>query len=657
MHMEDIQAGSLIPRQALFGNPDRQKLAISPDGSQLSWLAPLDGVMNLWIAPIDNPAAAKALSQERERGIRNYSWAYTNRHVLYLRDMGGDENWHLICINLSTGEHTDLTPFEGVQARIQQLSPAYPEEVLVGLNRRDTELHDVYRISICSRQMELMLENPGFVELGTDDSFTVRLAQKVAEDGSLDYYKPTAGGSWQQLFSIPMEDSMVSEIKGFSADGSAVYLIDSRGQDLAALISCSLANGQVTVLAKAEKADIDGLLIHPVSKVIEAASSTYQRRSWQALQPSIMEDITSLQAVEDGDLEVHSRSLDDRYWVVSYKLDRKPLHWYLYDRQQATVKFLFSDRLALDNTRLAAMHNAVVKSRDGLDLVTYYSLPEESYRPGTSCPVPNQPLPTLIVVHGGPWGRDTWGFSALHQWLANRGYAVISVNYRGSTGFGKTFMNAGNCQWGRKMQDDLADAMDWAVAKGIADPARVAIFGASYGGYAVLSALAFTPERYACGIDLVGPSNLQTLLETVPPYWKPFLNLLVSRMGNYRTEEGQADLAARSPLHKAGQISRPLLIGQGANDPRVHQSESDRIVKSLQANNTPVTYILYPDEGHGLGRQENTLSFYAVAEAFLSAHLGGAMEPFGRNFDGASLMVLEGANLIPGLEPALAEMR
>lgn len=645
--MQSTSVNQLIPRQTLFGNPDRQSVAISPNARYISWLAPSDGVMNIWIAPLDNPVAARSVSREQERGIRNYAWAFTNRHILYLRDMGGDENWHLICLSLDSGEQLDLTPHEGIQARIQQLSPLFPAEVLVGLNLRDRELHDIYRISLLDGKSSLLFENPGFVEVGTDRSFAIRLGQKVVDDGSLDYYVPDAAGTWNTLFSVPMEDSMVSEIKGFSADGSAVYLIDSRGHDLASLVSCNLADGSVSVLARGAKADIDDVLLHPSTRIVEAVSSTHLRKAWHILQPSVEADFAILQKIEKAELYIHDRSLDDNFWIVSYQSDCAPLHWYLYDRAQSAVRFLFSDRSSLADAPLVAMNSVILKSRDGLDLVTYYSLPAQSA----------QPLPAVMLVHGGPWGRDKWGFSAMHQWLANRGYAVFSVNYRGSAGFGKAFMNAGNCQWGRKMQDDLADAMDWAVAQGIADPAKCAIMGASYGGYAVLAALAFDSERYACGVDLVGPSNLQTLLESVPPYWKPFLNLLVSRMGDFRTEEGKADLFARSPLHKADRICRPLLIGQGTNDPRVPQAESDRIVKGLQANNTPVTYILYPDEGHGLGRPENTLSFYAVAEAFLSAHLGGLVENFGRDFDNSSMMVLEGASLVSGLEPALAELR
>jgi dipeptidyl aminopeptidase/acylaminoacyl peptidase len=298
------------------------------------------------------------------------------------------------------------------------------------------------------------------------------------------------------------------------------------------------------------------------------------------------------------------------------------------------------------------MHPFVIPSRDGLNLVSYYTLPLGSDSDDDG--IPDAPLPAVLAVHGGPWGRDVWGYNAQHQWLANRGYAVLSVNFRASTGFGKAFVNAGNREWGHKMHDDLIDAVEWAVEAGIADRDKIAIMGGSYGGYATLAGLTFTPETFACGVDIVGPSNLVTLLETTPPYWKPQIEMLTSRVGDHRTKEGRAFLKKCSPLTYADKICRPLLIGQGANDPRVKQAEADQIVGAMQEKDIPVTYVLYSDEGHGFARPENRMSFNAVAEAFLAECLGGRFEPVGDDFQGSTIGVPVGAKGVPGLPESLS---
>ena len=314
--------------------------------------------------------------------------------------------------------------------------------------------------------------------------------------------------------------------------------------------------------------------------------------------------------------------MDDDFWVAAYLLDDGPVRYYRYDRVKKEARFLFSNREALEGLPLAKVHPVVIKSRDGLDLVSYYMLPLDSDRDSPGHPA--NPLPIALLVHGGPWARDNWGYNPVYQLLANRGYAVLSVNFRGSTGFGKDFVNAANMEWAGKMHDDLIDAVQWAIDQNIADPRRVAILGGSYGGYATLAGLTFTPDTFACGVDIVGPSNLVTLLNTIPPYWEPQVELWANTVGDHRTEEGRAFLTERSPLTHVDRISKPLLIGQGANDPRVKQAESEQIVQAMQDKNIPVTYALYPDEGHGFARPENNLSFFAVTEAFLAGCLGGA---------------------------------
>jgi dipeptidyl aminopeptidase/acylaminoacyl peptidase len=369
------------------------------------------------------------------------------------------------------------------------------------------------------------------------------------------------------------------------------------------------------------------------------------------LDPAIGEDLKYLQSVTDGEISVMSRTSDDSRWIVGYMKDNGPVRFYAYNRPARSATFLFTNRPELESSKLARMHPQAIKSRDGLTLVSYLSLPvwtdpDEDGRPAS-------PLPTILLVHGGPWGRDEWGYDSLHQLLANRGYAVLSVNFRASTGFGKKFVNAGNKEWGGKMHDDLVDAVNWAVMSGVADAKKTAIMGGSYGGYATLVGLTSTPDLFAAGVDIVGPSNLVTLLNTIPPYWAPQLDLFTTRVGDHRTPEGRKLLESRSPLTHVDRISKPLLIGQGANDPRVKQAESDQIVSAMQAKKIPVTYTLFPDEGHGFARPENNIAFMAIAEAFLARHLGGRVEPIGDGFKGSSVTVPQGADLVPGLAQAL----
>jgi dipeptidyl aminopeptidase/acylaminoacyl peptidase len=641
----------LIPRATLFGNPDRTSVTLSPDGEHLAYLAPLDGVLNVWVAPVDAPQEARPVTRDTGRGIRVYAWAYTNEHILYLQDIGGDENWRAYCVDLRSGEEHDLTPESGVRAELQQLSEQHPNELLIGLNDRDPQLHDIYRVKIPSGERELVVRNDGYVGFLTDDTFAVRFALKVTPQGAIEVLI-RQGDGWAPFTEIPAEDAMSTNPVTLSASGDTLYLTDSRGRDTAALVAWDLGTGEKRVLAEDPKVDAGSVWIHPRTKSVQAVGFTHTRRRWQVIDEAIREALERLERVVDGDLQVVSRSLDDRRWIVAYVIDRGPVRFYLYDRDQAKAEFLFTDRAALEGQPLAPMHPRVLTSRDGLELVSYLTLPIDSDpdRDG----VPEEPLPMILWVHGGPWGRDVWGFDPFHQWLANRGYAVLSVNFRSSTGFGKAFINAGNLEWGGKMHDDLLDARQWAIDEGIADPDKVAIAGGSYGGYATLVGMTFTPETFACGVDIVGPSNLITLIRNVPPYWMPMMPLLTLRMGDPSTEEGRSLLEERSPLSYADRICRPLLIAQGANDPRVKRSESDQIVEAMQRSDIPVTYILYPDEGHGFARPENRLSFMAVAEAFLAPILGGRFEPFGDDLAASTVKIQAGARFVPGLEEAIA---
>ncbi len=641
----------LIPRQVLFGNPDKAAAKLSADGKWLSYLAPVDGVLNVWVGPADDPGEAKPVTHDKIRGIRGYFWAFTNEHIIYVQDKEGDENWRVYSVDLTTNQTKDLTPLEGVQARIQGVSPNFPDEIMIGLNHRNPQLHDLYRVNISTGEKQLVQKNEGFVSFLTDDGFNVRFAFRLTPDGGNEVLRPNEEGGWEVFMKIEMEDLLTTSPVGFDKTGRILYMLDSRGRNTAALAALDLDTGEQTVIAEDALADVIGTMVHPTGKTIQAAAFTYKRKRWQVLDDSIAPDLDYLRTVTDGDIKVGSRTLDDQHWIVRYILDDGPVRYYRYDREENEAEFLFTNRKALEGLPLAKMHSVVIKSRDGLNLVSYYTLPIWSSTDGDARSV--SPLPMVLLVHGGPWGRDTWGYNPLHQMLANRGYAVFSVNFRASTGFGKEFINASNLEWGAKMHDDLIDAVQWAVKEGIADPDRVAIIGGSYGGYSTLVGLTFTPETFACGVDIVGPSNLVTFLEAIPPYWEPLVDLFTTRIGDHRTEEGRAFLTERSPLTYVDRIERPLLIGQGANDPRVKQAESDQIVAAMVDKNIPVTYVLYPDEGHGFARPENRLSFFAVSDGFLAQCLGGRYEPVGDDFEGSSITVLAGPEHIPGLGDAL----
>lgn len=641
----------LIPRAVLFGNPDRAGAQISPDGKYLSWLAPVDGVLNVWVAPVDRLDEARPVTKDTERGIRIYFWAYTSRHVLYQQDAGGDEDWHVYRVDLATNETLDLTPLEKVAAQIEEVSQRFPTQIVVGLNDRNPQFHDLYRVDIESGERELIQQNDEFAGFDVDDDYRVRLAMKMSPtDGSNLIFEPEGDG-WKLLETVPMEDTLTTRPAGFDKSGEVLYLIDSRGRDTGALFAVNMASGERTLIAENQRADISSVMAHPTEKTIQAVAFTYLKREWQFLDADIEADFARLRAIAEGEVQVTGRTLDDRHWVVAFILDDGPVRYYLFDRRTGDSRFLFTNRADLEGVRLAKMHPLVIKARDGLSLVSYLTLPPESDTDGDARP--ERPLPMVLLVHGGPWARDSWGYDPLHQLLANRGYAVLSVNFRGSSGLGKHFLNAGNLEWGRKMHDDLIDAVEWAVRERVAEQDRIAIMGGSYGGYATLVGLTMTPDVFACGVDIVGPSNILTLLATIPPYWAPVVRMFRDRVGDFTTEEGREFLTERSPLTHVERIGRPLLIGQGANDPRVKQAESDQIVEAMKAKMIPVTYVLFPDEGHGFARPENRLAFYAITEAFLAEHLGGRYEGVGDAFMGSSVRVPAGADQVPGLSAAL----
>jgi len=647
-------AAPLIPREDLFGNPTRSAGRLSPDGRWLSWLAPKDGVMNVWLAPVDDPAAARAITSATERPIRSYFWAPDSRSLLYIQDKGGDENFLLYGIDIASGKETTLTPFEDTRVQIVGTSENIRDRILVGLNNRDPRYHDVHMLDLNTGELTLVLQNDAYAGFLADDNLDLRMALRPNAAGGMDFF-PIVDGEIadEPAESTGLEDSLTTQPAGFTTDGKTMYWIDSRGRNTAALIAQDVATGEKTVIAQNDKADIGGALTDPRTGEIEAYSFTYLTTEWTAIDPEIGSALDWLDQRLEGEFGIQSRTEDDSKWVVWNDPLTAPVRTFIHDREAGTLEEFYVSRPELEGAPLQPMHPLELTARDGLTLPSYLTLPPGSDADGDG--VPEAPVPMVLLVHGGPWARDGYGYDSQHQWLANRGYAVLSVNFRGSTGFGKEFISAGDLEWGRKMHDDLIDAVDWAIESGVTAPDKVAIMGGSYGGYATLAGLTFTPEKFACGVDIVGPSNLETLLETIPPYWAPLVEQFHQRMGDPDTPEGLALLKERSPLHSADRITKPLLIGQGANDPRVKQAESDQIVAAMQEHGIPVTYVLFPDEGHGFARPANNIAFTAISENFLATCLGGRAEPIGDTVAASSAQIVEGEEFVQGLAEALAD--
>jgi dipeptidyl aminopeptidase/acylaminoacyl peptidase len=606
---------ALIPRDILFGNPEKAGPQISPDGKMIAYLAPDGGVLNVWVRTVGQ-GDDHVVTSDKKRGVRIYFWQQDSRHILYLQDEGGNENWHVYQTDLATKETRDLTPFEKVQARVLAVDPKFPDVILVGLNNRDPRLHDVHRVDLKSGKTEMIVENKdGMESFAVDNNLQVRAAKKILPDGSTEIFVRDDEHSPWRSFQKWGPDEVLGTVVGFSPDNKKLWLISSVDANTGRLVEVDIATGKQQVVAEDKQYDVGGAMAHPTKRNLEAVRFIRARSEWMVIDKAIKADFDALRKVRDGDFNVLSRDDADKTWIVSYVMDNGPTYYYTYDRATKKAGLLFSNRPALEKYTLARMRPVSFQARDGMTIYGYLTLPVG---------LPEKNLPLVLNVHGGPWGRDTWGLNGEVQWLANRGYAVFQVNFRASTGYGKAYVNAGDRQWGAKMHDDLIDAKNWAVKQGYADPKRVAIYGGSYGGYATLVGLAFTPEEFAAGVDIVGPSNLNTLLKSIPPYWGPIKALFTKRMGD--TEEF---LNSRSPLFKAGQITKPLLIAQGANDPRVNIKESEQIVEAMRKANKPVEYIVFADEGHGFARPANRLFFYAKAEEFLAKYLGGRFEPAG----------------------------
>jgi dipeptidyl aminopeptidase/acylaminoacyl peptidase len=647
----------LIPRAVLFGNPERRAAQLSPDGKWVSWLAPRDGVLNVWVAPAGDLAKARPLTAAKQQPILESEWAFDGKHLLYWRDERGDENDHVYRVAIETAEVVDLTPIDNVRAGQLWLSHRKPNTIVVELNDRDESVFDVHAIDLATGERRLVARNDQkFSRWIVDHDLKVRFGQKMAENGALVWMVKHRNG-WRHYDETPPEDSLGSRLLGFDARGRAFYTLDSRGRDTAALFVVDAKTRKKRLVHADARADLGGwhqnwigpsVLVHPTEMTVQAVVVDYDKPRWVVLDARIAKDFDALAELDGGVPRVTSRTLDDATWIVAFESDVRSRKYYRWDRRTRAGELLFVERPELDQHALVPMHAVTIESRDGLQLVSYLTLPKHADRDGDGRA--EQRVPMVLLAHGGPWYRDRWGFDALHQLFANRGYAVLSVNFRGSTGFGKAFVDAGDEQWGKKMHDDLLDAVKWAVDQGVAEKGEVCIAGYSYGGYATLVGLTLTPDVFACGVDIVGPSSLVTVFESIPPYWLEGRTIFRQRVGDWSTPEGRQALLDVSPLTHVARITKPLLIGHGANDPRAKKSESDRIVAAMKARDIPVGYVVFPDEGHFFHRPENNRAFFAVAEAFLSVHIGGWYQPIDDAEIAASSMVVEaGRQWLPGL--------
>lgn len=601
-----------IPLKDFFDNPKISDAAISPDGKRLAFLSPENNRLNIWVCETGSDlASAKAVTHDIERGIIAYWWTRDSSYILYGQDQGGDENFHLYRADPSnpTAKPIDLTPTEGARAEIIDLPRDRPNEALVAINARDKRYFDAYAIDIASGRSRLLEKNPGDVDAWFADGHGI-IRACAAQVGTKTEIRVRDSGSGPFRLLATYSDEESVSIHGFGPDGSFLYLSSARDSNTERLATLDLKTGKETIIDEDPEYDLSEVLISDQTNELLGVGYNRDRLTYKAFDKQFARDLGTLEKVHDGEIHFRSSTRDEKRWIIAYDCPNDPGATYLYDRETGQAQFLYRPRPWLPRDALADVKPITFQSRDGLTIHGYLTVPKG---------VEAKKLPTVLVVHGGPWARDDWGYDPETQFLANRGFVVLQINYRGSTGYGKKFLHAGDREWGGKMLDDLVDGAEWAVLQGFADRDRLAIYGGSYGGYATLAALAFRPKIFACGIDYVGISNLLTFMNSIPPYWETFRDLMYKRIGDPKADREL--LLSRSPLFAADKIEAPLLVAQGYNDPRVNHAEAEQIVEALKAKGSPVEYLVKMDEGHGFQNPENRMEFYEKMEAFLKSHL------------------------------------
>ncbi|MDZ5761384.1 alpha/beta hydrolase family protein [Lyticum sinuosum] len=705
-NIKKMNYNSYIPRNIIFDNPEFSGLSISPNGDYLSYSAPYNKVMNIYVISVDKFSDlektynsleskenrkswmsdliknSKIITKSTDRPIINYFWTEDSKYIVYLLDKDGDENHGMYFFDPHSGEEVFRIVEPGVKFNPLLNSKKYPNILLFASNGRRKDLFDIYKLDTKKWEKELLITNDKYSNFIFDDDLNLRFGDFSLSNGGIqvDIFKFSSLKDHQQLkesdtfvadgiivnnknhfnkikndnienssnsllnndnlyvyiekfMTILPENVYTTNLIGFNKDNTKVYILDSFGQNTPSIYIEDINTRKRETLFYDKKSDDISISIDENTKELRWIDVNYARNKRYIFDTKIKDDFLKLeQSFPNTEISIISSTIDDRNWIISVWSDTIPSEFYLYDRNQESIKFIATTRPKLWDYKLMPMYPVLIESRDNLNMISYLTLPEESnfsekiiYNDDKIAINihPKNPVPLILYVHGGPTARDDWGLNPVTQWLANRGYAVLNVNYRGSTGFGKEFINAGNAEWGAKMHDDLIDAVEWAINNNITTRDKVGIFGGSYGGYAALVGLTFTPEVFACGVDIVGPSNLLTLMDSIPPYWKPFFEQLKIKIGgDPSTEEGKKFLAQRSPITFASNIKRPLLIGHGANDPRVKEHESEQMISELQRKNIPATYVLYPDEGHGFAKPENKMSFFAITEKFLANCFG-----------------------------------
>ncbi|MEK7474635.1 MAG: S9 family peptidase [Candidatus Coatesbacteria bacterium] len=614
---------ALIPRSILFGGSCRYGPQVSPDGKYLGWIGPDDrATAQIWLRGIRS--GRERMLTRGARATYGFSWAFDGRHMLYQSDAAGHEDTHIFALDVRTNRVRDLTPFKGVTAEIVATSPRRPHELLVGMNRTDRKRADVYRLDLRTGRSRLDTVNPGGVMnwahyrgWGADANLEVRSMIENRADGGWDFsVRDGRDSPWRKIQEWGPDERGTAA--GFSGDGRTLYLTSNRRANATRLVAIDLATSVQRVVASDPEYDVSSVIAHPLTGRIAAVSFYKEKLRWRALDAGVGRHLAFMHRFRRGEVWTGNRDLAGRFWTVAYTTDDASPRFYLYDAKRRHMDLLFCMDPRLDDAPLVRRAPVTIRARDGLVMHGYFA--------PSGWPRPGKP-PMILLVHGGPYARDTWGYEPWAQWLANRGYAVLQVNYRGSDGYGKRFLNAGNLEMGGRMQTDLVDAVRWAVRERGVDPRRIGIFGGSYGGYAVLAGLAFTPRLFAAGVDICGPSRLVTFVRKPPDHLAAMKGMIRHRMGD--PVRDRALLDARSPLYHASKMRAPLLVGQGENDPRVRRSESDRIVAAMRRSGRAVEYLLYRGEGHGFANFQNNVHFHARAESFLARHLGGRCEPVG----------------------------
>jgi dipeptidyl aminopeptidase/acylaminoacyl peptidase len=620
----------LIDRDLIFGNPEIAGAQLSPDGQYIAFLKPWKDTRNVYVKAVSEPfSAARLLTTESKRPVAGYFWTRDSKYILYVKDHDGDENYNVYAVDpaakpaagADAPPSRDLTGLKGVRVILYELPKSDPDLVYLGLNDRDKAWHDLYKLRISTGEKTLLRKNTDrIVGWDFDLKGQLRLAERNADNGDTEILRVDAD-KLTKIYSCS-----VFEACGplhFLPDGSRVYFETNKDVDLIQLALLDPATGKTETVESDPlgKVDFGGALFSEATDELVETWYIHDRAKTYYKEKAFGADVHWLEHKFPGEeVMLVSRTRDERYWLFTAHSDTEPGQTLLFDRKTRVITPQYTLWEKIPRQDLAEMKSVTYKSSDGLEIPAYLTLPKG---------VPAKNLPVLVIPHGGPWGRDAWGYNPMAQFFANRGYAVLMPNFRGSTGYGRKFLDAGNLEWGRKMQDDVTWGVKYLVAEGIADPKRVGILGGSYGGYATLAGVAFTPDLYAAAVDIVGPSNLITLMGSIPPYWEAARKMFAVRMGDASTAEGKALLAERSPLNSVDKIKTPLLVAQGANDPRVNRREAEQIVIALRDRGFPVEYILAPDEGHGFARPVNNLALYMESEKFLAAHLGGRFQEGG----------------------------